>query len=251
MKKINKSKVKLYLVAFVLSCLFVLVYCTTGLYGVSGQSMEPTLADSDLLIGAKSFTLDYGDIVVIRSEDLGMEIIKRVIGLPGDTIEINHSGLYRNGELVSEDFVSTPDWYKESVNVNTTVPEGYIFVLGDNRVCSHDSRNLGNIHLDTVVAVTKHNITANTAITVKTFKAVLLLAMICAMLFILCKAYKQMQLQMAKLAKEREVAEQQRKQQLATEAAKVNFNSDEKSVGMYWDMDYKQPVTNIRKVSKE
>ena len=251
MNKVNKSKLRFYIVAFVLSCLFILIYCTTGLYGVSGCSMQPTLNDSDLLIGAKSFTLNYGDIIVIYSDDLEEEIIKRVIGLPGDKIAINHSGLYRNGELLSEDYVSTTDWYEESSNINTTVPDEYVFVLGDNRESSLDSRNLGNIPVDSIIAVTKFNITANTAVTVKTFKLALLAGLVCMIAVFLYRSFKLMHLMQLKAAKAQDRKEHKRQQTLSTEAAKVNFNCDEKTVGMYWNTDYKQPVTNVKKVSKE
>ena len=140
---------------------------------VEGSSMMPTLQDNDFVILSrisKTLNLDlkYGDIVVIdrRTDrkrsilddigDLGFFsrvdnrnlLIKRVIGLPGDTIEIRDGGVYRNGERLDE-----PDLMEDTMygrEETYTVPEGHVFVLGDNRNNSMDSRVIGPIPMDNI-----------------------------------------------------------------------------------------------------
>ena len=122
--------------------------------GVKGDSMNPTLEQNDRLILAVHFYEPaYEDIVVINryTED---PLIKRVIGVAGDTIRIDgEMGLvYRNGELLEEAYVETLTLPKDLTD-EVTVPEGSIFVLGDNRAVSKDSRSteIGMVDVDDVV----------------------------------------------------------------------------------------------------
>lgn len=139
---------------------------------VEGESMKPTLQDNDFVIVSrigKTLNLDlkYGDIVVIdrridrkRSilddiRDLGIFnrmqnrnlLIKRVIGLPGDTIEIREGSLFRNGELLEEPYLLEQNMYGQA---SYQVPEDHVFVLGDNRNNSMDSRVIGFIPIDNI-----------------------------------------------------------------------------------------------------
>ena len=125
----------------------------SSLCGVNGVSMEPTYADNDIILVSKEAEYQRGDIVVAWSELLGEFIVKRVIGLPGDSIYIDETGLYLNGVLQSEDYVSTEDWAKSSIHVRVTVPASTVFVLGDNRVVSYDSRRIGCIEDKNIVGV--------------------------------------------------------------------------------------------------
>ncbi len=117
---------------------------------VNGTSMYPTLSSGDILILNKTSywfsDIKRFDIVVINNETVGREMIKRVIGLPGDKIEYRNSKLYVNDEEVPEEFThkETADFNLSELEV-TTVPEGNYFVVGDNRTDSYDSRYFGFI----------------------------------------------------------------------------------------------------------
>ena len=120
---------------------------------VDGQSMEPNLHDHQRLIIEKvSYHFhapQRGDIVVLRPpQRQNIPLIKRVIGLPGETIEIHDSHVYINGVLLEEPYLTQTTWGTLPAQL---VPEGHIFVLGDNRGSSNDSRAFGAIPLDDVI----------------------------------------------------------------------------------------------------
>lgn len=114
---------------------------------VEGQSMEPSLHNNERLIIEKiSYRLHppkRGDIIVLRPPRRGsVPLIKRVVGLPGDLVEIKDDHVYINGEPLEEDYLSQPT--KGSMPPRL-VPEGHVFVLGDNRQASNDSRSFGMV----------------------------------------------------------------------------------------------------------
>ncbi|CAM2863706.1 signal peptidase I [Paenibacillus sediminis] len=153
-------------------------------YKVDGHSMDPTLHDKERIYVSKlSHTFskepDYGDIVVIDSridrkrsfKDSVIEhpliqfimgkntkedhtfYVKRVIGKPGDVLEFKDHKVYRNGVALQEPYL------KETMNFVSNqkwiVPKDHIFVMGDNRNNSNDSRNIGYIPLDHVMGIKK------------------------------------------------------------------------------------------------
>lgn len=111
---------------------------------VSGESMDDTLKDGNILL-LKKYDKNYErfDIVVFDYQD--SMLVKRIIGLPGDHIRYQDGILYINDEIVEDKFASdTFDYDLEYLGVDV-IPEGYYFVLGDNRMKSSDSRIIGLI----------------------------------------------------------------------------------------------------------
>jgi signal peptidase I len=119
---------------------------------VLGQSMEPTLHSSQRVVIEKvSYRLHgprRGDIVVINSLDSSEMLIKRVIGLPGETIEVRDGRVFINGEQLEEPWTVRPGGGQFGPE---TVPPLHVFVLGDNRGASNDSRNFGPVPIDGIV----------------------------------------------------------------------------------------------------
>lgn len=128
---------------------------------VSGDSMTNTLQNGEkLLLSSAAGNPKYGDIVVIR-RDGATPLIKRVIGLPGDKIFINNSTgeVFRNGEKLDEPYVKGGYTPSKGLDAVYTVPEGGIFVMGDNRINSLDSRDLReHLTLDDVVGIVTHRL---------------------------------------------------------------------------------------------
>lgn len=114
---------------------------------VDGASMDQTLEDGQILLLYKLANVDYGDIVVLDEEKEGEIIIKRIIGMPGDTVSIRDNIIYVNGEEVEEDYAygETSD-YEE-----ITLDDDEYFILGDNRPISKDSRYFGPVKEDEII----------------------------------------------------------------------------------------------------
>lgn len=120
---------------------------------VDGESMLPSLKDGERLIVNKAIYLikepERGEIVVFHAAQ-GKDWIKRVIGEPGDTIEVNNGQLYINGERVEEPYLDESYGYIMD-DFRVEVPQHQLFVMGDNRANSRDSRNIGTIPIESVV----------------------------------------------------------------------------------------------------
>ncbi len=120
---------------------------------VEGQSMEPNLHDNERLIIEKiSYRFQEpqrGDIVVIRPpRHASVPLIKRVVGLPGDTVEIKLNQVYVNDEPLLEEYLEQPTLGNMPAQL---VPEGHVLVLGDNRRASNDSRSFGMIPFEDII----------------------------------------------------------------------------------------------------
>ena len=154
---------------------------------VEGHSMDPTLADGERLIVLSTTSIDRFDIVVAKETEDGKtkEIVKRVIGMPGDTITYKNDVLYVNGKKVDEDYLDEykkafendqlQDTYSyntlfqelaESSDAFTTdsdgsteftvkVPKGQYYLLGDDRIVSKDSREVGTFSKSDIVGEVK------------------------------------------------------------------------------------------------
>ena len=139
-----------------LAVVFVLFRIIFQLAYVPSGSMETTLPTKSLLLGwrlpfvVSDPTPERGDIVTFYSDELGKLLVKRVIGRPGDHITFRDGYTYVNGEKLDESYLPTqgittlPDSMAEKT---FTVPEGCMFVMGDNRTGSNDSRLLGEPYI--------------------------------------------------------------------------------------------------------
>ena len=132
--------------------LYFLIDSVVARVRVENISMEPTLMPGEfLLVNKLAYRLgdfDYGDIVVFHYPPNPTEdYIKRVIGLPGDTVEIKDNQVYVNGFTLTEPYIMESPQY----NGTWEVPDGFVFVLGDNRNQSSDSHSWGFVPHDYVV----------------------------------------------------------------------------------------------------
>jgi signal peptidase I len=136
--------------ALVCSVLTVVVIFTfvIRLIGVDGHSMVPTLQHGDRLLVLNSVLYNdykYGDIVILRKDNaFGDEpIVKRVIATEGQTVDIDFDtgSVWVDGQLLKEDYINELTFESEGTEFPLTVPEGSIFVMGDNRNHSNDSRD--------------------------------------------------------------------------------------------------------------
>ncbi|MBQ3936459.1 MAG: signal peptidase I [Ruminococcus sp.] len=107
---------------------------------VSGDSMEPTLKDGDILLLVKTKNFDCGDLCCVSWHN--KMLLKRVIGLPGDKIDIDSDGnVSVNGKVLDEPYAQDKSLGECDVQFPLTVPENSLFILGDKRASSIDSRS--------------------------------------------------------------------------------------------------------------
>ena len=139
-------------------------------YHIPSLSMAPTLDKGDRVV-VNRLSYQFGDIgrgqVVVFSKPPNQpaganDLIKRVVGLPGETVQISAGNIYVDGMLVQEPYLAQPGSTRsrsfipgcaqpEPAMDRCTVPEGYVFVMGDNRAGSQDSRVFGPVAIDSVV----------------------------------------------------------------------------------------------------
>lgn len=144
MKKILKDLVP-YIVILVVVVL-IRTFIVTPII-VDGDSMSPTLTDGEMMLLNKLGSIERNDIVVINNEE--GYIIKRVIALPGESIECRDGVIYINDEKYNDNFASkTDDFVKQFLN------DDEYFVMGDNRFVSMDSRIFGAVTKEEILGTT-------------------------------------------------------------------------------------------------
>ena len=116
---------------------------------VDGFSMNPTLQNGEYILvnrlAYKTGEPDRGDIIVFSQD--GQDLIKRVIGLPGETVNISEGIVTINGQELQEPYIAQDPLYVGE----WAVPEGYLFVLGDNRNDSRDSHQWGLLPVENII----------------------------------------------------------------------------------------------------
>ncbi len=132
--------------------IFWAVNTLTGRFRIEGSSMMPTMQEGEyVLINKLAYYLEEpkrGDIIVLHyPRDPSRDFIKRVVGIPGDVVEIDNEVVTINGQLISEPYINSPPQY----NGSWTVPDEQFFVLGDNRNNSSDSHTWGFLPRDHIV----------------------------------------------------------------------------------------------------
>lgn len=133
---------------------------------VQGESMLPTFEDNNRIIVSKVSTIDRFDMIVFNAPNAKDKYIKRVIGVPGDRIEMIDDILHVNGNVYDEPYAIridgdpitdriTGNFTLKEITGQAEVPAGAFFVLGDHRLKSNDSRIFGFIYEDAVVGEVK------------------------------------------------------------------------------------------------
>ncbi len=152
-----KSRAEVY--DWIQCIIFALVFCVllfvfaVRMVNVVGHSMVPTLEQSDKVVISNLFYHPkQGDVVVLRKQTLMQEpIVKRIIATEGQTVDIDFDDgvVYVDGKALDEPYVNEPVHDRENFEGKITVPEGCVFVMGDNRNASTDSRDARLVCVDT------------------------------------------------------------------------------------------------------
>lgn len=167
----NSTKKELYSWIKAITFAFIITFiCREFIFTPStvfGESMSPTFHNEDKIIVSKTSQIQRFDVIVFNAPDNpGEKYIKRVIGLPGDSIEMKEDVLYINGKAFQEPYLIenkkenffnklTEDFtLKEKYGV-VKVPQDMLFVMGDNRLVSKDSRIFGFVPRETVIGEVK------------------------------------------------------------------------------------------------
>ena len=153
----------------IIGCGIILAVCVRifffSTYVVEGKSMMPTLQDGNMIVinklGYDVGSLHRFDVVVFHANEKE-DYVKRIIGLPGDTIEYIRDRLYINGKLTKEPYLDpfkakmiggrlTDDFTLKEITGKMRVPKDSVFLLGDNRLRSWDSRYFGFVKIEKIV----------------------------------------------------------------------------------------------------
>jgi signal peptidase I len=132
--------------------IFLILRMVVGSYSVISVSMQPGLYEGErILVNKVAYRFgepDRGDIIIFQSPEEDLTLIKRVIGLPGDTVEVKNNTVYINGVSLNEPYLKEPPTYSYPAY---NVPAGRYFVLGDNRNDSRDSHTGWTVPVENVV----------------------------------------------------------------------------------------------------
>lgn len=151
----------LALVIAIFSLTYVVLFETNSIHGAS---MNPTYSSGDIIISRKdNNNIERGDVVTLNGDSMTLDIgyenpnmIKRVIGLPGEEVKIVDNVLYVDGEPLDESY--TNEQMKDAYDVIHQLAEDEYYVLGDNRNFSTDSRDFGPVKKDWIVGKAKHTV---------------------------------------------------------------------------------------------
>ncbi|WP_373898199.1 signal peptidase I [Haloimpatiens sp. FM7315] len=153
-----KKKIKEIFKYVIMFSLIISVKCiVVDVANVQGISMKPTLnnnspSDRVIMLRTSKITKDYkrGEIVVFKPYESSKELyIKRIIALPLDKVEISNGKVYVNNNLLNENYLS--EFTVTEPQMKLVVPKGELFVLGDNRENSKDSRSIGTISKNKII----------------------------------------------------------------------------------------------------
>lgn len=122
---------------------------------IPSESMEPAIKSGSIVTATRQFDTDRikrGDIIFFRQQTEGKTLVKRVIALPGETVKLKGKDVYVDGKLIKEPYIKEAAEYEE---FEMTVPQELLFVMGDNRNRSIDSRFFGCVQKENIIAVKK------------------------------------------------------------------------------------------------
>ena len=140
------------MVGLMCALLLVRAYLVSPMRVVS-ESMEPTLyADDVVFVDRRDIgpnQLDRGDLITFTEAGTGHRLLKRVVALPGDSVATIDATLWVNDRPVKEPYVDFSDW-EGIFSARIVVPAGHVYVLGDNRGASVDSRKFGTVPIKDV-----------------------------------------------------------------------------------------------------
>ena len=153
--KMKKVFLEILIILVVAVAIFFALRTTVQAYDVIGSSMEPNLHYGDrLMVNKVVYNIhdpERGDVIILKPPHLpedAVPYVKRIIALPGDTVEVKDGAVYVNGIRLDEPYL---DELPEYTFPELTVPEGEYFVLGDNRNHSVDSHNGWTVPEDNII----------------------------------------------------------------------------------------------------
>ena len=152
-KETRNNKIKNLVLNFgiplLIAIVFILLFNTFfGISRITGESMMPTYKNGQYKLMLKTQDVKKNNIVVFRLPDAKVSYIKRVIATEGDTLELKGNDVYVNGKRLNEEY--TAKHKNECYSNEITIPEGYIYVMGDNRDYSTDSRKFGMVKVSCI-----------------------------------------------------------------------------------------------------